>query len=217
MKRRMPGKAARGCRPVTPWEAGADVRRERRTAMHSHPTVIGRARAARGRSGFTLVEILMVVVILGIASAIIIPELGSRDDLRASAAARVVMADLIYAQNCAISKQKKHYVRFLSNEYSVCDSTALTPIDHPLKPAINNGKYTITFGTGGSNGLDRCSLGTVTIGATTTLGFTDLGEPFAYDGATETPLTIPATIIVQSGANSLTVQVEPYSGECSVQ
>src|SRR5215475_9916349 len=62
---------------------------------------------SRGRShlrrGFTLVEILAVVVILGIASAIIIPQIGSRDDMKAAAAARVLIADLIYAQNLAIS------------------------------------------------------------------------------------------------------------------
>ena len=45
----------------------------------------------------------------------------------------------------------------------------------------------------------------------------DLGEPFSFDGITSTPLTQPASIIVQSGASSLTIQVEPFTGECSVQ
>ena len=38
--------------------------------------------------------------------------MGTRDDLKAAAAARMLMADLIYAQNRAISTQTRHYVKF---------------------------------------------------------------------------------------------------------
>src|SRR6476661_4283988 len=73
------------------------------------------------RRGFTLVEILAVLVIIGIASAIVIPQLATRDDLRAAAAARILVADLIYAQNMAISQQRPIYVRFdkANNKYSL--------------------------------------------------------------------------------------------------
>ena len=37
------------------------------------------------KGAFTLVEILTVVVILGIASAIIVPQISTRDDLKAAA------------------------------------------------------------------------------------------------------------------------------------
>ena len=75
------------------------------------------------RGGFTLIEILVVVIILGIASAVIIPQLGSRDDINAAAAARLVMADIIYAQNSAIVQQKKFYVDFRTpNQYAIYDT-----------------------------------------------------------------------------------------------
>ena len=62
--------------------------------------------------GFTLIEILVVVVILGIASAVIVPQIGRRDDLTVSAASRVLMADLIFAQNKAIAMQARYCVVF---------------------------------------------------------------------------------------------------------
>ena len=58
------------------------------------------------RRAFTLIEILTVVIILGISAAIIIPNVSNRDDMRAAGAARMVMADLIFAQNRAIATQK---------------------------------------------------------------------------------------------------------------
>src|SRR3982751_6922276 len=69
--------------------------------------------------GFTLIEILTVVVILGIAAAAVIPELGTRDDLKIASTARNVMGDLMYAQNRAIATQKKHYVQFSGSTYTL--------------------------------------------------------------------------------------------------
>src|SRR5829696_352345 len=81
---------------------------------------------------FTLVEILVVVIILGIAGAIIVPSIGSRDDMKAAAAARVIMADLIYAQNLAITSQGNRYINFdtVNQQYSLTNSAAVV-IQHP--------------------------------------------------------------------------------------
>jgi MSHA pilin protein MshC len=177
-------------------------------------------------SGFTLIEILVVVVILGIASAIVIPQIGSRDDLSDASAARAMMADLIYAQNLAIAQQKPYYVRFYGQQYSVCDSNALVPIDHPLKPALNDGKYIVTFGnqatptpSGVTPGLERVSLVEPSFLGQTVLGFDELGQPFAFDPSTSTSTTMTSagTIQLTSGTTTLTITVQPFTGEMSVQ
>jgi len=178
----------------------------------------GAARAPRGACrAFTLVEILCVVVILGIASAIIIPQMGSRDDLRAAAGARLVISDLMYAQNLAISRQRKHYIQFVGNQYMMLsrnvDTDPLLVVTHP----VSKNPYVTTFNDR-TAGLDGVTLDPVNFGGggATILGFDDLGEPFYYNGAVATPLTAPATIVVRSGNHSLTVSIEPFTGDASV-
>ncbi|WP_428939945.1 pilus assembly FimT family protein [Fontivita pretiosa] len=182
---------------------------------HSHRSAIHNLHP---RGGFTLVEILAVVVILGIASAIIIPQIGTRDDLVASAAARVVMADLIYAQNRAIAMQKKHFVQFVGQQYTLMtrasDTSPLTAITHP----VDKTDYVTAFGVRYS-GLENASLGTINFGGPSIIGFDELGSPFSFDPATGiiAPLTSPATIQVCCGSHRLTIAIEPFTGETTVQ
>jgi type II secretion system protein H len=175
------------------------------------------SRRSAARRGFTLVEILCVVVILGIASAIIIPQLGTHDDMKVAAAARTVMADLIYAQNTAIAKQTRYYVHFAGQQYSVMtrptDADPLVVVTHP----VTKNPFTVTMGTA-INGMDGVTIGTVNFGGSTILGFDDLGSPFALDASTNTmtPLAASGTIPITCGNQALTVSIEPYTGETLV-
>jgi general secretion pathway protein H len=181
------------------------------------------------RRGFTLVEILMVVVILGIASAVIVPQIGTRSDLKARAAARMVIADLIYAQNMAIATQKMHYVKFDAgnNRYTIYDDAPLDAsniINHP----VNKSAYTVQFGAaGGARYADLAldSAGTVFNGISVshrpadTICFDELGTPFVYraDQVTKTDEMLDGAVRVKSGTFTLTVQVQRYTGEISIQ
>ena len=46
---------------------------------------------------YTLIEVLIVVVIIGIAGAVVVPQLLAGNSMDAQAAARMVIADIVYA------------------------------------------------------------------------------------------------------------------------
>jgi len=167
--------------------------------------------------GFTLIEILVVVVILGIASAVILPSISSRDDLKVAAAARIVMSDLIYAQNRAITTQQLCYIQFdkTAGKYTLLSgiSPAVT-LEHP----INHTDYVEKFGTAGSPGMAGITLTDASFDGKLTLAFDELGSPLAYDPVSATTAVLSSgTITLTCGSESLSISVEPYTGEISIQ
>lgn len=77
---------------------------------------------------FTLVEVLVVVIIIGIAAAVVVPAMLRPGSLHVQAAARIVIADLLYAQNDAIAKQRPRRVVFdlANNRYRLTDGGGTT-------------------------------------------------------------------------------------------
>jgi prepilin-type N-terminal cleavage/methylation domain-containing protein len=164
--------------------------------------------------GFTLTEILCVVVILGIASAVILPQLGTRADLKAASAARVMMADLMYAQNRAISRQSPQYVVFdvAAKKYSLQEGSPLTTLTHP----VNRTPYEIVFGSKGTNGMEDITLVSADFDSGEIVAFDELGAPYAYDAVLGlTPLTSGQIKITCEGFG-LTINIEPSTGELTV-
>lgn len=78
---------------------------------------------SRSRAGYTLVEVLIVVTILGIASAVIVPQMLTAGTLGVQAAARIIIADILYAQNDAIAQQRNRKVVFdpANESYALTD------------------------------------------------------------------------------------------------
>ncbi|MCC5828376.1 MAG: type II secretion system protein [Phycisphaeraceae bacterium] len=76
---------------------------------------------------FTLVEILVALAIMGIATAIVIPSMMSAGQMGVQAAARMVIADLLVAQNDAVAAQRSRRVVFEPgfNRYRLTDAAGI--------------------------------------------------------------------------------------------
>src|SRR5437867_2753966 len=142
----------------------------------------------QSRRGFTLVEVLMVVLILAISSAIIIPQLGTRTDLTAASAARLVMADLIWAQNRAIATQQKQYVIFTGQSYTLWYKDSTGTLQQSTNPVSMN-TYTENFGVKNTPLADVSIPQTPSFAAKNSLCFDEMGTPYGYDGTTEYAMT----------------------------
>jgi prepilin-type N-terminal cleavage/methylation domain-containing protein len=168
-------------------------------------------------AAFTLIEILMVISILGVAAAIIIPQVGARDDLRCQSMARSIMADLAYVQSRAVSTQRKQYVRFDvdANTYEVLDAISGTEhlIDHP----VNHNPFRVTLGATRRDSLKDVVFDAASFNGKPVLYFDELGTPYSYDPDTEAVAALAAgSIRLKSHEYTITITVEPYSGELKV-
>ncbi len=84
--------------------------------------------------GFTLAELIVVVVILSISAAMVIPYATNTSSFQAVSAARVLSSDLEYAQNVAIVTQTPVEVVFdvAGDIYTLYDANTSTPLKHPI-------------------------------------------------------------------------------------
>lgn len=173
---------------------------------------------AGGRPAYTLLEVLVVVVILGIAGAMVIPAMGSTGILKVQGALRSIVSDITFAQSDAVAFQEKRAVCFdpTASAYSVVqvpgnfiDQAANTMYD-PTKP---NGKWTVNFASDARFGDARITFVDFGGGATNLI-FDGLGGPVA-DAASNNPGP-GGTIKVSGSGLTWTINVEAFTGRVTV-
>ncbi|MEN6578119.1 MAG: prepilin-type N-terminal cleavage/methylation domain-containing protein [Phycisphaerales bacterium] len=160
--------------------------------------------------GFTLVELMIVLVILGIAAAIVVPMASSAASMQLRSAVNIVAADLEYAKSLAIGTGQRHSVVFdADNEmYQITDASGTT-VPHPVKKG--DFKYIINFAS--DSRLGQVKIDSADFNATSVVGFDYLGCPYYRNAAgTWIALTVEGVITLQAGGGSRTVRVEPVTG-----
>ena len=155
--------------------------------------------------GFTLAELLVVIVILGIAAMVVIPTIHDNHDFEVSSAARLLVADLMFAQTYAIAQKHDYQVVFdMANEtYEIQNPDDGSVITHP----VNKTPYRVDFPA--SEHMNEVTLTTADFDATNLVRFNSLGIPYNGGG---NQLAARGKVTLSAGKFNVDVTVEPISG-----
>ena len=161
-------------------------------------------------AGFTLAELLVVVVILAIAALVVVPIIGDSNDLKIAAAARSLASDLLYAQTCAIANQRQYQVLFDSgaNTYEIQDHDG-TVITNPVSKA----QYIVDFPNDAN--LKTVAIDSALFDGQNKLWFDRLGAPYSGNIVDNTPLADGA-ITLSAPGHTANITIVPITGRINV-
>lgn len=151
--------------------------------------------------GFTLVELIMVMVIVGILGAVVAPRFFDADIFKSRGFADQVQATLRYAQKTAIAQHRNVCVAMtasditltiasISGAASACDTNLLLPGQVTNKISTPSTAITLTLSPA----------------VPATFNFDALGKPFDVLGTT--PSTVRKSITISGATNIIYVEVE---------
>lgn len=184
--------------------------------MRSRP--IARSPVARSTRGYTLVEMLIVIVILGISGAMVIPHTSQAQVLRIHAAVRTLVSDMAFAQTDALAYQQRRAVIFDEelNTYTIAEVVVSSGGDVSYVPLFKgggpNGQFIVDFDV---NGFDGARLRLPDFDGDPILIFDEIGSPVA-DGANDDPAGL-GVVYIDSDRSTFRIEVSPYTGQVRVE
>lgn len=157
---------------------------------------------------YTLIEVLIVVVILGIAASLVIPNMQSTNVLRVQAAVRTIVADIAEAQADSLAFQRGRAIVFhpTENRYNIVEVVG-SSVDEDLDTLRDTRLSGSDFGD--------FAFVSVDFGGGDTLIFDEMGGPVTTPGG-NTPAPNGVISITGSG-QAFTITVEAYTGRITVR
>lgn len=150
--------------------------------------------------GVTLIEVLIVVTILGIAASIVVPTLLEPGQLKIQAASRLVISDILVAQNEAVAAAAPRRIKFdvAANGYKLADENNATV----ALPWMKQG-YSVTFQN--DRRFEGVKLELVDFGGNDFVQFDELGGT-ATGG----------TVEISAQGHRYRITVKPFTGRVTV-
>ena len=154
----------------------------------------------KNQHGFTLIELIIIIVLLAIMAAVAIPRMGDVTAMKAAATAEKLKSDIRYAQELAMTQNRSYRVYFNTS-----------PAPASGYAVVNNANGNGTWGEAGEFAPDPSGKGNLSVtlnsgdyaGVTASssvnpIEFNSLGRPTG--GAT--------TITVSPGSYTITISAE---------
>ncbi len=162
------------------------------------------------RRAYTLVEILITVVILGIAAAMVIPSMGDTGVLRVQAAVRQIISDISYAQSEAVAHQRSVAVLFdpAKKAYGLIDMPASGTVT--MSMAFQTTVFDASMGDAVISSVSFAN----SVGNANLLIFDEQGSPVLSATSNVAPTT--GQIVITGSGQTFTISIEGYTGRVSV-
>ena len=152
-------------------------------------------RLLRDKAGFTLIELVIVIILVGILAAVVAPKMNT-DAAIVPPAADVVASDIQYTKMYA-----------MTNNVSSCINLGVNQATYNYA-AVCTGVACATCSGGTTRDLTKIGPNVTVSSTLSPLAFNSLGEPYGLT-------TTAATITVQNGSsdNQKSLTVYPYTGK----
>jgi prepilin-type N-terminal cleavage/methylation domain-containing protein len=162
------------------------------------------------KRGFTLIELVMIIVILGILALAVMPKTTAEPRVKLEAACQKIVSDLRYSQEMALAQQVRFGISFdIANEaYFAYRVSVATKARDPQ--TRNN--FDVSFVT--LNEFKSIDIASTSF--SNKVEFDSVGAPYDGNGVVLSSQGV-ITLQAQAGAYSRTVRIEPKTGKVSIQ
>jgi prepilin-type N-terminal cleavage/methylation domain-containing protein len=163
--------------------------------------------------GFSLVELIAVMVLIGIMGAVAVPAISRANEARAGLAAPLIARDLCYARDAACSSGLATWTVFTTgtSTYSMFQESRTSPGRAGRTPMIDTSTGRAHAQTIGAAEFGGTTISAVSLGGGTEIGFDWLGQPM---NSSENLFTSDGTITLSNGR---TITVIAVAGAVRVQ